>query len=285
MGFLCRLFEDLVPTVLSMRNLKSMARKHAKVVPKEPLQRMLEFILNIDPKSRVPAFTDYPTMVHQLQLKYVSLGCRAQQLTLPFVFGEAQPKHCIYLVDVSDNKWFLQNKPAGTQRFLMNVQEGLMLYVQMCWSEQRAMVHDETLTIINEYCVKLLPGATAPVAPAIEDAPWTPPPKRRSIDASPAASVLSTSTTSSQQRDREFTGELEKLLEEGKLRKAIEAVEAHIGPEDEAGEEHETRGSSSAARSTATWTVSVVGGGTPCPIPSDSESGGDEGDYQPVLPA
>ena len=75
--FLCRLFEDLVPTVLSMRNLKSMARKHAKVVPKEPLQRMLEFILNIDPKSRVPAFTDYPTMVHQLQLKYVSLGCRA----------------------------------------------------------------------------------------------------------------------------------------------------------------------------------------------------------------
>ena len=95
MGFLCRLFEDLVPTVLFMRNLKRMARKHAKVVPKEPLQRMLEFILNIDPKSRVPAFTDYPTMVHQLQLKYVSLGCRAQQLTLPFVFGEAQPMNCI----------------------------------------------------------------------------------------------------------------------------------------------------------------------------------------------
>ena len=157
-----------------------------------------------------------------------------------------------------------------------------MLYVQMCWSEQRAMVHDETLTIINEYCVKLLPGATAPVAPAIEDAPWTPPPKRRSIDASPAASVLSTSTTSSEQRDRAFTGELEKLLEEGKLRKAIEAVEAHIGPEDEAGEEHET-GSSSAARSTATWTVSVVGR-TPCPTPSDSESGDDEADFQPAMP-
>ena len=129
--FLCRLFEDLVPTVLSMRNLKSMARKHAKVVPKEPLQRMLEYCLNIDPKSRVPAFTDYPTMTHQLQLKYGSLGCRARHLTLPFVFGEAQPKNCICLVEVSDNRWFLQNKPAGTQRFLMNVQEGLVLCVQV----------------------------------------------------------------------------------------------------------------------------------------------------------
>ena len=84
--FLCRLFEDLVPTVLSRSNLKSMAKKHAKVVPKEPLLRLLEFCLNIDPKSRVPAFEDYPTMVDDLQVKYVSLGCRAQNLTLPSVF-------------------------------------------------------------------------------------------------------------------------------------------------------------------------------------------------------
>jgi hypothetical protein len=169
------LLTDIEPVTLSFQNLRSLAKKQAKDVPKDKILEVLEFVLGLDPGGAPPANKSYEHIKQFMMRRNDAMGRRSANLTLPADWSKVG----VYVVEFKDDCWKLKNQYRDQEVTLdtLDDPEGkLQLTINHNFSEKRAVVHDAGHDVVHEVCFTFFNFCSSEGA-----CDETPTPKRRKV--------------------------------------------------------------------------------------------------------
>lgn len=108
------LLEAVDGIALSEANVKKLGRKHAKEPPREPLLKLFEFLFGVDPGSQVPVSSSEAELVSYLKGRYVALGRRGRQFSLPIDFDKVGVYSCRH----EEGFWHIKHEVTEAQAMI-----------------------------------------------------------------------------------------------------------------------------------------------------------------------